>query len=831
MKTGTVNNIESYISYDFKHANTDIDYENAYFNIHKERVLKDISTDTFIEDLFSDSRPNADNNEAIQNNKDREKNRFNFLAYVYTYLNLKVKLELPRKLSEENIILKSGEDVYFLFKGGNMMYFKYEELKKQVKLNLQDTFFKEFDQNFKISDFDFTCYITVKDRERFYKVKKAVSQILWKETLVIRDFFEKYLKCVLNVETTQETFYSQESPNEQSINVIKQKLFPDMNIFESADDVVNKAMQLNEVIKDTVTLDFQQVHSTLYYLRALLYRETIYHKTPQKVSKVFDDEYKKVNENMKNVITLMWERKISKYITEYITNIKIDEKKRFIEIVKTNHIQTLFVVHEIMVNLMKYKNTIFNKPIDDSVLNKQTNDIYGFLQTFTEQFALIFQNKIVDSRFYSASTASTLIKNIKKKLDEKKDTLIVCETIYDEYLSFEGDVKKLKDENNYNKIELAGKELEVYMQKREDFYVQPSLLDSSTTYTDTSKSNFHYVYLNSTIKKHRNQSSSVVDFDLLRVKFNVNLKIGGDNGKAVKVPSEFIDISICNFDDSSLIEFRSHTEEGLGLFTINNDNLTLECYGYSIEFMVHDLVHVLYEQNLFTPWADAKYKKRIQRLNALQMLSYIGNEDYMRLYLLSLLIVYIIISYSEIYVEGAGKINTNEDMDRLFNNAKDNIVLNFRKYNLERVFNILPTSMLDVIYRTYLKDYKNFSIPYPDQIIGSIVFYSILQSHYGKETKGTDEEKKNRAEVRDIINRYRQDYLFLPADDDDIKDTINKSNEYVKDMANTFLEMLDLVKNQVKSGGGEPQPIEQPPVEQKEPQLISNLIKKSFTFF
>jgi hypothetical protein len=811
MNAKPVNNIESIIDYDFKHANTDIDYENAYFNIHKERVLKDITTDTFIEDLFSDDRQG--NNE---NNRKRENNRFNFLAYVYTFLNLKVKLDLPRKLIEQNIIMKPGEDVYFLFKGGNMMYYKYEELKQQVKHPLQNTFFDKYDKNFKISDFDFTCYITVKDRERFYKVKKAVNQILWKETVKIRDFFEHYLKVAIDCDTDQLTFYPQDR-NEQRNENIKNKLFNDVDIPQSPDDITNKAMRLNEDIQDTVTLDFQQVYSTLFHLRALLYRETVYHKTPEKLSKTFDEQYKNVNVSMKDMMSKMWNK-----ISEYIKGSGINDKNKFLEAVKNNHIQSLLVVHEIMVYLEKYKTNIFDNFNDESsiILNEQTRDIYNFLNNFIEQFALIFKNKIVESEFYTYSTISNLLTNIKKKLDDKKDTLIVCEAIYDEYLSLDGDVDKLKHEDNYNKIELKGKELEIYMQKREDFYIQPNLLENSTTYTNTSTSNFHYVYLNSTIKKSRNQSSSVVDFDLLRVKFNVNLKIDGEDGEVVRVPSEFIDISICNFDDSALIEFRSHTEEGLGLFSIKNGNLQLECYGYSIDFMVHDLVHVLYEQNLFTPWADAKYQKRIQRLNALQMLSYIDNEVSMRSYLLSLLLVYIIITYSEIYVEGEGKIGTNIDMDRLFNNAKDNIILNFKKYNLERVFNILPTSMLDVIYRTYLKEYKDFTIPYPDQIIGSVVFYSILQSHYDTE--------QNRGTVKDIINRYRHDYLFLPADDNDIKDTINKSKEYVKDMGNTFLEMLELVQLQVKSGG---EPSIELPVEQPKEQPIVQLIKKSFTFF
>lgn len=827
MNNISVTSIDNLIDYDFKHANTDYDYENAVFNIYKERQLKDISTDTFIEDMFSDSRPITDD----EQNKVREDNRFNFLAYVYTYLNLVIKLQLPLLLIEHNIILKPGEDIYLLFKGGNMMYYKYEELKPHIKPFIQNEFFTLFDDNFKISDFDFTCYITVKDRERFYKVKKIVNQILWRETVKIRNFFESYMNVALDSNVNPElknqqprdnkVFYeininelgSPLTPKETRIHNILDRLFDGVNTLVpqvSHETILNKAMQLTENDDDIVKFGQQQIQSTLYHLRSYLYRKLIYHKTPEKLSLDFHNQYEQDNDKMKSVIVFMW-KKVSKYIND----IKLNDDNEYVNTVTNSHISTLLYIHEFLLFVKKYKHVIFD---DDDLINlivisQQANQLYTFLQSFIQDFELIYQQNIIKSDLYNIFTISTLLKNIKKKFNDKKNTLKVCETIYDEYLSFDEDTDKLKDERNYKFIDLKDKELDVYMQKREDFYLQPSLLGKSTNYTDTSSSNFHYVYQNSTIKKLRNQSSSVVDFDLLRVKFNVNLSISGVE-KPVKVPSEFIDISICNYDDSALNEFRNHTEEGLGLFTITNGNLTLECYGYSIDFMVHDLVYVLYEQNLFTPWADAKYHKRIKRLNALQMLSYVGNTESMQLYMLSLLVVFIIVSYSEVYVERHGNIKENEEMDKIFNNARDNIVLNFRKYNLERVFNILPTTMLDIIYRKYLPEYQNIMIPYPDQIIGSVVFYSILQQYY------LQNNNDNKKITKDIINRYRTDFLFLPSDDKDIANTMEQSRNYVTTMGETFSQMLELVKQQAKNGGGQPTQLQ-----------ASNQTKKQYTFF
>lgn len=831
MNNINVNNIENLIDYDFKHANTDYDYESAVFNIYKERQLKDIVTDTFIEDMFSDKRTKSNASEADKlENQVRENNRFNFLAYVYTYLTLKIKLELPILLIEQDIILKPGEDVYLLFKGGNMMYYKYEELKSFITPLIQQRFFDLFDDNFKISDFDFTCYITVKDRQRFYKVKQIVNKILWRETVKIRNFFEKYLNVALDnsvnpeLQSQDKLFHeldvnelgNQHTHKTTRISNIENRLLNGVHISvpkESFDTILNKGMQITENDQEIAQFGQQQIKSTLYYLRTFLYRKVVYHKTPEKLSQEFHIQYEKKNEEMKSVIVLMWNK-----VRKYLNDLKLNDDTEYVNIVSNNNISTLLYVYEFLVFVNEHNDMIFDTThrINPIILIQQKTSLYILLQRYIQDFELIYQQRIIQSDMYSIYTISSLLKNIKNKFNNKKNTIKVCETIYDEYLSFDEDTTKLKDERNYNFIDLKDKELDVYLHKREDFYIQPSLVGNSTNYTDTSSTNFHYVYQNSTIKKLRNQSSSVVDFDLLRVKFNVNLSISGVE-KQVKIPSEFIDISICNFDDSALTEFRNHTQDGLGLFTITNNNLTLECYGYSIDFMVHDLIYVLYEQNLFTPWADMKYHKRIKRLNALQMLSYVGDTVSMQLYMLSLLVVYIIISYSEVYVERDGKLKENEEMDRIFTNAQDNIIQNFKKYNLEKVFNILPTTMLDIIYRTYLPDYKNVIIPYPDQIIGSVIFYCILQKHYSEKTNNSENKKR----IKDIINRYRHDFLFLPADDKDIENTMKDSSDYVYTMSSTFSQMLDLVKEQAKTGGG------QEAIQQK-PEIKS---KNLYTFF
>jgi hypothetical protein len=816
--------IDALISYEFKNANTDLDCENAVFNILKERQLKDVTTDIFIEDMFSNNRNTED-----LTNKTRENNRFNFLAYVYTYLKLKIKFNLPQLLNNEDIILKSGEDVYLLFKGGNMMYYKYEELKQQVKPELQDNFYKMFDDNFKISDFDFTCYITVRDRERFYKVKKVVSQLLWQETVNIRNFFEHYMSLSIDIKNypslensgvSNDVFKSFEIPDniketeqdkENRINTIKQSMFND-DVLQTPNDihtyVINKAMEIVEPDYDVQTdvIDYVQIQSSVWFLRKYLYRKTIYHKTTNKVSNFFNEQYDKENNEIRITIVNML-KKVSVYLT-LLGFLNPDYTyKDFIKEQSNIHIPTILYIHEFLVVIEKYKDIIIDINSTEQNIEFILQRVHMFLDAYINEFSSIYKQRIIESDFYNIFIINNLLENIKNKFIQKQNTIEVCQTIYDEYRSFDEDVGKLKNKQNYNIISLKNKSFDVYMKKREDFYIQPDLLKDNTTYIDKQTSNYHYVYLNSTIKKIRNQFSSVVDFDLLRVKFNVDLVIKSTvnddaplpnnvNELTVKIPSEFIDISICSFEDTALVQFRNHTEDGLGLFTIMNGDLRLECLGYSIDFMVHDLIYVLYEQNIFTPWADLKYQKRIQRLNSLQMLSYINDKKSLKSYLLSILVVDIIINYADIYALTKSNSRDPDDLLRLLTSVSDNIFNNYKKYNLETVFNILPTILLDVIFNKYLEEYKHLqsSIPYPDQVIGTIIFYAVMQNKY-------DDIIPDKKLVQDVINRYRADYLFLPADDEDIEDTIHKSKQYIKDMNNTYNQMYDIVKVQAQSGG------------------------------
>lgn len=834
-----VDGITNLISYDFKHQDTDLDCEIATFNVHKERQLKDITTDTFIEHMFSDSRPEVpaegqEDTPETTANKIRETNRFNFLAFVYTYLNLQIKLELPLMLIEENVMMKKGEAVYLLFKGGNMMYYKYEELKSLVKGNLKEEFYDTYNDKFKISDFDFTCYITVQDRARFYKVKKVVNQILWRGTIVIRNFFESYLNTALKADVNRELdgepprqdmtrfkslkeFLTEnnhkiETYKEERKTSIKDRLlhgYAQLTPMDKHAYVLNKAMQISEELEgpegpEGPRLNAVSARSFVHHLRTYLYRTTVFHKSPEKLSASFDAEYRKENEESRQLIILMYNK-----VTEYLRDLELGTKS-YVQILMDNkdfHVPTLLHIYDFLAYVRQHSNIIFVDEVvgNNRIVDMQKQSLFVFLDTLIREVTIIFMQKIIDSDFYNIFNISNLLDNIAEKFEAKKNDLKVCESIYDEYQAFDGNVEKLKDEKNYNMILLEGKELEVHMQTREDFYIQPSLTGDSTILTDTSSKSFHYVYQNSTIKKVRNQYSSVVDFDLLRVKFNVDLVISPNTAesKTVKIPSEFIDISICNYDDSALTEFRNHTEDGLGLFAIkhshHDENLTLECFGYSINSMVHDLIYVLYEQNLFTPWVDGKYEKRIGRLNALQFLSYIDDAGAMKKYLLSVLVVHIITVFAADFVKVSTGGKSEEgligvEFYKLFKLTSDNVIQNYKKYNLELVFNILPTAMLDVVYRNYLWEFGDVVIPYPDKIVGSFILYAILQSKYKQDNEG-------KMVVNDIINRYRHDFMYLPADEKYIEETISKSEDYMKSMTTTYSDMLEVVKKQIKFGG------------------------------
>ena len=781
MKVSNSINIKECINYGFKHPDVVLDYEKAVFNQLKERQLKDVSTDVFIKEMFSDNRDVNDTQNLL-----RKEKRFYFLAYVYTYLRMKLQIELHEALAKHSIILGLNERVMLLFKGGNMMFYKYEKLSKELNGALHDIFTKKFNEHFKVSDFDFTVYILVQDRKTFYKVKRIATQILWEGLTEVRDFFEQYVQIVLN-----KNLDVSEITNELVIN-------PSLNDPKSINDLMQKVMKVEDD-QNIEGMSMATLRKAYIRLARFLKKRLVWHKEPELLSEAFNMKYDKNLKAALDSVRYTWTNDIKPYID------KLRKDKKTLDIINNNDIciPRLSVVYEYLCLLTRFINVI--DPLEAFVVNAYKEDVKGFLTTTTQEFTKQIQTKIIQCGFYSKDALGQLkqgiIKEFTKKIEDASangKTFKVCKTIGDEYLSFDGDVDELKDESNFNLIELLpSMQLQVYESPRHDFIINTDLISDNEMYIDDSQSSLHYVYYNSTISKVRNEHSSVVDFDLLRIKYNLTLggvEVSPVEEKRLQIPSEFVDISVCGYDDSALTQFRNHLHESLDLYQIEQEDSTnvqlrLECLGYSTKAMIHDLTYVLYEQNLFTPWTDQKYKKRIYRLSCLEMLSTVHDPYKFFNYFLSLYLVYQIIYNSNDYAV-LDTIDEDNKIHKLYESMSENIFYNYERYEFKQVTHALPTMLMEVVLSSFPDNtvlQQKHSVPYPDQIIGSIVFYSLM-------SRKLQQDPSSLRMIHIIMNRYRRDFFFLPASFEDIKAIMAESQEYLREIADIYLEMLTLVR-------------------------------------
>jgi hypothetical protein len=151
-----------------------------------------------------------------------------------------------------------------------------------------------------------------------------------------------------------------------------------------------------------------------------------------------------------------------------------------------------------------------------------------------------------------------------------------------------------------------------------------------TLYNNEITNNYHYISYNSSVNTDYYNINSHVTFDLLRSKLNFSLsntyikKFVPDilpNWKLtkLKIPSEFIDISIVCYEDS----FYNHLMHDSSYFQIYNlvvptnpfINNKFVVESFNTSYFIYDLVTILFGQNhITTPWLDLKYAKRLRRL-------------------------------------------------------------------------------------------------------------------------------------------------------------------------------------------------------------------------
>lgn len=167
------------------------------YGSNQDRYFKDQSTDFFTKVFLSD-----------------DKIRWMFVDYVYHILlfNLNTKIN---KLLEDlyETYMFENEHFYLVFKGGNVMNLYYGNLKTQIDeyrkncayqfdkhfiiANVKD-FLKDLDNNFQISDVDFSLYIDCMDYIKYLKISHCIKIIVSDTLKSISVDFDNYYDSVMN---------------------------------------------------------------------------------------------------------------------------------------------------------------------------------------------------------------------------------------------------------------------------------------------------------------------------------------------------------------------------------------------------------------------------------------------------------------------------------------------------------------------------------------------------------------------------------------------------------------------------------------------------------
>lgn len=134
---------------------------------------------------------------------------------------------------------------------------------------------------------------------------------------------------------------------------------------------------------------------------------------------------------------------------------------------------------------------------------------------------------------------------------------------------------------------------------------------------NTKNTKIHYISFNETICDYRFDNNLITNFDLLRVKFNVEFKkcitINNIN-KSTKIPSEFIDISLTRFDDVGRVHYFEYLQNNPYILEVKYNNFLLSVYSYSPVEILDDLEFLMMYKDHIEPWRDNKYEKRIYRI-------------------------------------------------------------------------------------------------------------------------------------------------------------------------------------------------------------------------
>jgi len=630
--------IEQELILNYKPESSVITSELMIHNRNKIRQIRDQSTDSFVFNLFSY------NYQDPANNIEKTKKRNLFLMFVYDYFNLTILSQFDIYLMQNNVELLNIEKEFikFQFKGGNTYFHIINDLLSTFHDGLSDnnrTSFNNFlGTTFKVSDFDFTLNIKCITFDKFIKIKYYLTKFIIIKLEEITLFFNQYLLNVLN----PDNIITSETVNNSKIFKLSNNDLPPLVPLQLDHDIqlntMNNALnnsrrkKLNK-LKLISTL-FSEVINNLFFDKFIVavknnldprFSLNIILSGPFTFALL--DYYAKIVSDFESF-------KIRSFLHEIIINIRLINKLLGMLHLEPNPISNNKIYNATIINIFSNLDFVNNKYLLTIFTFNFNLDLYKNIQeTYFDNLRKYF----IKIKFYTEKVFIDIIINLRDKLeeistDEDNNIKIFVDDPKNKFLfKFNYD---FYDESNYKVFKLRNNEQNnielnnIKINTRNDLIYMVDN-NSEKIYENKKTNNFHYITYNSSISSSNNGYLSIKNFDLLRSKFNFNLKnifvkkflreTDDYSITELSIPSEFIDISIPFYFDTNyynLIENSSYSIEYVN-FIIPDPNPidnTFKIESFSLSYLIHDLVEMLFLQNIFIPWLDPKYEKRLRRL-------------------------------------------------------------------------------------------------------------------------------------------------------------------------------------------------------------------------
>ena len=516
--------------------------------INKERAFrayKDESTSAFMATFLND-----------------EDTLNQFIDYNFHVLHYFIMANINESLSKNEEILKLDEDIFIIFKGGNVMHFYFDKIIQEIKRNLtvrNPEYIKKVDdlnKYFKISDVDTSFYIINNDEQKFNLIYYYVSNLLISALLFIRNNFDNLLQ-------------------NKKKNIIEfRTLPPTFSYIVTYNNIKYDIYTIHILYKNFCTIleNYSDDKFAYFIDKFKLYMEYFYVQS-QEVFYIFEDSYlgsryistlqliKFYYKSNKNINTAI---ESEPYLKSFIN--KIDK------IIELQH-ETIMIV-------LNNKLSKFNEFYTETKVNK-------FLETLLNKFN---SEDYLGEHFFNHTSNPSTDLVINRTLDESELIII--------------------DRNDFalrcvNSIYYSN--LVLFPKKSNHFISINNVISNNIDDEHMVLFDLYRVKFNVLLKKI---------FNVNQQKY-IEMYVPSEF-LDVSIP-KFYDHNL-----SILRDKLYNTSDYVHYFS-KLDNNKLECYNIlttNLKYTIKDLNSILYEQNTFIPWNDLKYNKRIIRLLFLMFVVY-----------------------------------------------------------------------------------------------------------------------------------------------------------------------------------------------------------------